>query len=411
MDNFEDLPLEEKQALLGLSLLPGIGSQLAIRLLDWFGSAAAIFSSCCRSMQEVEGIGEALSSRILKGYDKENVGRVLRRVEQEGIAIWAMGTPAYPHSLYRLSSPPLLLYFKGNLSLPWREQQAVAIVGTRKPNPWGRQMARSLSEGLASEGYCIVSGGALGIDTTAHHSALAAGGGTLGVMATGVDCPYPAQNRELFKQMCIRGGGLLSEFPPGTRPEKGYFPRRNRLISALASGLVVVQCSAKSGALHSATCARRIQIPVMTLPGRPQEPLASGPHLLLRQGALLVESVADVIDVLKNPCHARPAQLSLLEEPQRGSGRIPKKSRRGHVSSPTFKVGEKPSQAHWPKLWSTLLGVLERQPPEGIDVDSLATEVEASVSEVSAALVLLELEGLVWSSAGMKFGKCHSLQK
>ncbi len=413
--NFEELPLEEQEAYLGLTLVPGIGARLAIRLLERYHSAVAVFSAPQGELQSIEGIGEALAQRLSQGFDRDRTQRIVQRLKEDDIHVWMYGSASYPIGLNRLASPPLLMYVKGKWPLAWREHRSVAIVGTRRPDPRGVHLTRSITDFLASEGWWIVSGGALGIDTTAHMTTLAVGGATVAVMATGVDCPYPAQNRDLFRQVCERGGALLSEFPPGTRPEKGYFPRRNRLISALSCGVVVVQCSAKSGALHSAACARRIGVPVMTFPGHPHESLAAGPHQLLRSGASLVESGEDILHVMKASLEADPAQLSLWGTTPSLQESIREKSE-SLLEKSALAVVEVEEQRgvvkeeEIPSLWKSILHALPSQDSDGLHLDLLVERLGSPVAEISSALVLLELEGLVWASADLRFGRTVSLQ-
>jgi DNA processing protein len=294
-----ELPTDERDALLGLTSIAGVGSALAIRLIDKLGCASAAFTATLKELRQIEGIGEELAERLQQGPDRKYVAEICRLMERSEIKSWVYGMDNYPQGFKRLSSPPLIVYVRGQFTGTWQETQAVAVVGTRHPDRRGLALTKEVSQHLASDNWRIVSGGALGIDTAAHRAALEVGGVTISVMATGVDCPYPAQNKYLFMEICERGGALVSEFPPGTRPERGYFPRRNRLIGALCQGVVVMQCGAQSGALQMAASARAIGVPILTFPGYPREELSAGPHHLIRRGAILVESASEISAILR----------------------------------------------------------------------------------------------------------------
>lgn len=400
LQNYCDLPERERRAMIGLTHVAGVGPGLAVRLLQHFGNAESIFAALTSELQGIQGLGPTLVERLQKGMDEAFVSRVLRDMEEHQIQIWLYGSPLYPSSLYQLSSPPLLLYVRGAWRREWRSEVAVAFVGTRRPDSHGVQLTRQTVTPLVQEDWWIVSGGALGIDTAAHRAALSASGVTIAVLASGVDRPYPPHNRELFRAIVERGGLLLSEFPPGTRPEKGYFPRRNRLISALSRGVVVVQCGAKSGALHTATCARRIQVPVLTFPGRPSDPLAAGPHSLIRAGAHLITSSSDIIHVLTNE-EPGPEQLSLWEGETKHSSRVVTRTKESSASH---------ADSDLPELWDNILKTLPTQSHCTKALDDIAHLAEASVEEVLSALVLMELDGIVWTGGDMSYGRVESLQ-
>ncbi len=390
---FRERSVEEQRALLGLTQVTGVGAGMAIRLLEHWGTALAVWAASEEELRQVHGVGDALIERLHHGYNPREVDRILTLLDDLNMDVWLHGSSTYPKSLYRLSSPPLLLYSKGNLEAPWHSNQSVAFVGTRRPDAHGVQLTQSMVRPLAQDRWCIVSGGALGIDATAHRAALNALGSTVAVLASGLDRPYPPQNRDLFRMMVERGGALLSEFPPGTKPEKGYFPRRNRLISALSAGVVVVQCGAKSGALHTATCAWRIDVPVMTFPGRPNDPLAAGPHHLIRTGAHLVASVSDIEEVLTSS-PGGPAQLSLWSTPG------PTHSK-DSATPATMTPGLSDGSDLWKKILKNL--PVENHCTKAIDV--IAIDVDAPVEDVSSALILMELEGMVWTSGDLSYGR------
>jgi DNA processing protein len=217
------------------------------------------------------------------------------------------GDGLYPDRLAQLPDRPAELRVRGELA-PTRRR--VAIVGSRDADGYGEEMARELAAGLARAGVSIVSGGARGVDTAAHLGALEAGGHTVAVLGTGVDVVYPARNRELFASIVAAGGALVSELPDGAGARREHFPRRNRVVSGMSEAVVVVQAAEQSGALITAAWAKAQGVPVLAVPGDAREPLSQGPLGLLREGAGLAATAADVLAVLG--LHASPErQLDL----------------------------------------------------------------------------------------------------
>ncbi|MFZ1947703.1 MAG: DNA-processing protein DprA [bacterium] len=216
-----------------------------------------------------------------------------RTLRRSGVAITALGEPGYPALLAEIAVPPPVVYVKGSLEAA--DANAVAIVGSRKPSLAGFRMAVELAGDLARAGFTIVSGLARGIDTAAHRGALEAGGRTIAVLGSGIDVTYPPENKSLAESVAAHGA-LLSEFVPGSRPLKGNFPRRNRLISGLSLGTVVVEAGERSGALITADAALEQNRTVFAVPGNPGYAGAKGANRLLKEGAKLVESAADVLE-------------------------------------------------------------------------------------------------------------------
>jgi len=217
------------------------------------------------------------------------------------------GDGPYPAALSRVADRPAELRLRGSLGAP---RARVAVVGARRCDEYGLDLARELSRGLARAGVSIVSGGALGVDAAAHEGALEAGGHTVAVLGTGVDVVYPAEHRELFGRIVTSGGALLSEQPDGTPGWKGNFPRRNRIVSGMSDAVVVARAGERSGALITAAWAASQGVPVLAVPGDARDPLSAGAHALLRRGARLATSAADVLALLGLDA-PRPAQVEL----------------------------------------------------------------------------------------------------
>jgi DNA processing protein len=300
-------PVSDKpkwQDWLRLSLTPHIGLQTQHRLVTVFGSAAAVFEQSTLSLETQ--VSEA-QARALQQFPPD-WDDVLQRtkawlnqstaagVEQ---AIWTWDHENYPRSLRELDDPPLLLFAQGQVHQPcW---QAVAVVGSRNPTPQGKENAKAFAAQLQLAGCCIVSGLAMGIDAAAHIGALQNADGhrcaTVAVVGTGLDQVYPRHHHALAQQVAQRGW-LLSEFAPGTPPLPHHFPRRNRLIAGLSLGVLVVEAAMKSGSLITADLAASQGKEVFAIPGSIHSVLSRGCHALLRQGAKLVESAADVMEEL-----------------------------------------------------------------------------------------------------------------
>ena len=274
-----------------LSLLQGIGNSLSVKLIRHFGSPGNIFSAAPGELGIVAGTD--LATVILKGADPSSVSRAMQCLSREGYDLLTLCDPDYPVALSNISSPPLLLYLRGNRN--FLTSTCFAVVGSRNPTPSGLEAAFSFSESLGAAGLCIVSGVALGIDGAAHRGGLAGGSGSIGVLGTGIDIAYPSSHRTLYQDL-EKGGLLLSEFPPGTKPLRQNFPRRNRIISGLSIGCLVVEAGIHSGSLITARHALEQGRDVFAVPGSIHSPLSKGPHELIRQGAILVERVSDILE-------------------------------------------------------------------------------------------------------------------
>src|SRR5205823_1946128 len=242
----------------------------------------------------------------------------MRRLDQLGVDLLIRDDPRYPALLAEIHDPPPLLYVRG--SLPPADAPAVAIVGSRSGTTYGRGVAERFGRELAAAGVGVVSGLARGIDAAAHRGALAGGGPTLAVLGCGVDVPYPWENQELARRI-IDSGALVSEYPLGAAPDAWHFPSRNRIISGLALGSVVIEAARGSGALITAACAVDQNREVFAVPGSIDNPLTQGPHALLRDGARLVTNIDDILQELRLAPEAAQAALPLPEPELSGDER------------------------------------------------------------------------------------------
>lgn len=286
--------LTEKEAWLLLSRVSGIGPRRCLKLLKRFGKVENIFKASRKEIEECLGEGEVVEN-ILKA-EVETIEEDLEIIERLKIELISLTCKFYPTNLKFIFDPPFLLYVRGML-LP-RDEDAIAIVGTRRATLYGRMTARSLARKLSSWGVTIISGMARGIDTEAHWGALEGGGRTIAVLGSGVDIIYPPENRNLAEKIMERGA-LVSEFPPGTPPESLNFPARNRIISGLARGVVVVEAPLRSGALITVDFALEQGREVFAVPGNIDRPKSFGTNLLIKEGAKLVQSPEDIVEEIK----------------------------------------------------------------------------------------------------------------
>ena len=287
------LSQDECAPWLALARVKGLGGVGLKKLIGRFGDARAIFLLAASDLAEVEGLHRDVADQIVGFSDWAEVDAEIGRAQAAGVAIVPFGAPGYPERLRMIADPPACLYIKGRLAA--EDDRAVAVVGSRSSSDYGRRVARDLARGLASLGFTVVSGMARGIDGAAHESALQAGGRTIAVLGSGVERAYPSEHELLYRRIAA-GGAVVSELPIGTRPMAFNFPARNRLISGLSLGVIVVEATEKSGSLITAASAVEQGREVFAVPGPVGSSRSRGSHRLIRQGAKLVETVEDVIE-------------------------------------------------------------------------------------------------------------------
>ena len=352
------LPPDERAARWRLVRSEQIGPTTLLRLIERFGSALAAIPA----LQDRRTDGIHLADPRLPEDEA-------RRLADIGATALVLGDPDYPEPLAAIADPPIVLGCSGDRGLLARP--AVGIVGARNASGVGRRFAETLAADLGAAGFVVVSGMARGIDAAAHAGALATG--TIGVLATGIDIAYPEENRSLHDT--VREHGLLvSEFPPGTQPRERNFPRRNRIVSGLSLGVVVVEAAERSGSLITARMAAEQGREVFAVPGSPLDPRAKGSNGLIRTGAQLVESAADVVEVLR-PQIARPA--------------------------PATPRAERPAMDDV-QGGNAVETVLERLGPVPLSVDELVRQCQLSHAAIAAVLLELELAGRIERHAGHK---------
>lgn len=310
-------PLSDRQALVVLSLLDGLGARALTRVLQLVSCPAELLDADLLRLQSL-----GLKPRVIEAVQAWQSGesalharfeRVGHWLEQPGCSLLCLDSADYPPLLREIADPPPLLYLRGNGQL--LQDPQLAMVGTRHPGPHGAATARAFARSFTASGLLVTSGMALGIDGACHQGALDAGGQTIAVWGTGLDNCYPRRHQALARQILEQGGLLVSEHPPDASAQPGQFPQRNRIISGLSLGTLVVEASLNSGSLITARLALEQNREVFAMPGSIHNPQAKGCHQLLRQGAHLVETVQDVLDVLKLPLKAALAAADTRAEP------------------------------------------------------------------------------------------------
>ncbi len=367
---------------LALTVTEGLGPTRSKRLVEHFGGVAGIFRASLTEL-EAAGLRSVSAQSIFTGKSFDLAQQEMVKVAESKAEIIALDDPRYPATLKEIYDPPLVLYVKGSvevLSLP-----GIAVVGTRHPTPYGVGMAERLACDLSNQGLSIISGLARGVDTAAHRGAINARGKTIGVMGTGVDEIYPRENKRLAEQILAMGGALISEFAMTTPPTPQNFPIRNRIISGLSAGVLVVEAAEYSGTRITARCALEQCREVFAVPGNVTNKNAWGPNTLIKQGAKLVATWEDVWEEL-------PTAIRLLLSP------TPVESSVGQTAS-LFQGAELPP--HEKKL----LAVLKADESTQIDELVERLENEVSPSEIFAALFELELAGKVKQLPGKNFVK------
>ncbi len=356
--------MDELAYWIGFNKVLGIGPARLRALLDFFGGIVEAWHADAASLQEI-GLDRRSVANLLAARKSMDLEQELERLRRAGVHVLTWDSEDYPINLRNIYDPPPVIYAKGDL-LP-EDDWAVAVVGTRHASVYGKEAARHLATDLAQNGVTVVSGLAAGIDAVAHQAALDAGGRTLAVLGCGVDIIYPEQNRRLAEQIAQQGA-LVSEYPLGTKPERSNFPPRNRLISGLSLGTVVVEAGARSGALITADFAAEQGREVFAVPGSIFQRSCEGTNRLIQDGAKPVLTVNDVLE-----------ELNLSQITQQAEVR---------ATVPTTPIEQ---------------SVLELLSAEPLHVDELGRAADLPAPTVSSTLALLELKGLARQVGGMSY--------
>ncbi|MBN1124732.1 MAG: DNA-processing protein DprA [Sedimentisphaerales bacterium] len=362
----------------------GVGPTLFHRLISHLGSVEDVLQASIQQLTRVEGIGDKTAQRIHATRDDFDVNAELAMAEKHGVWIIHCKDGRYPAPLRAIYDPPPVLYVKGTLARS--DSLSVAIVGSRRCTTYGQEQASRFGHILASAGFTIVSGMARGIDTAAHHGALAAGGRTIAVQGCGLTRIFPPENEELFCRIAT-SGACISELPLAYEPLSENFPGRNRIIAGLSMAVLVVEASAKSGALLTARAALDSDRDVMAVPGKIDSPFSQGSHRLIKDGARLVDSIDDIMETLG------PVGETLSEHAATHAEKAKRKN-----ETPLFD----PANFNLSPVEIAVYNSLDGQPRH---VEEIVADTQLEPGKVNAALISLRLKGLIKQLPGNVFLK------
>jgi len=351
---------------IALSSIKDVGPARMRNLLRTFGSPGAVFSATLKGLEAVKGVGGHTASAIKSFRDWSGMEEIVRKCENLGIRIIRYNDPSYPAFLREISDSPLIFYARGDIKE--EDRFSIAVVGPRRPTDYGIRVTDMIAGELSRSGLTVVSGMARGVDTVAHKAALRRGGRSIAVLGSGLDVPYPPENAGLMKRIA-EDGCVISEYPLGTKPERENFPRRNRLISGLSLGVLVVEATSDSGALITARYALEQGREVFAVPGMITSTRSSGTNALIRQGARLVEKASDIIEELA------PQLKGFIKE---------RKRRAVSLTDEEKKIAEKLS-------------------PEPLHIDELTRQIGLPPYRILGILTTLELKGIVKQAEGKRF--------
>ncbi|RJP74421.1 MAG: DNA-protecting protein DprA [Candidatus Abyssobacteria bacterium SURF_17] len=364
--------MDEVRDWVELSLIPGVGPKTFFKLVHHFGGPRSALDASKAALREVPDLTASVIESIRTGCASE-LAKAIDLTRKHGVAVLTFNSDSYPERLKNIHDPPPILYVKGTLHAS--DVNAVSIVGTRRATHYGKMVAERLAADLARLGLTVVSGLAHGIDAAAHKGSLAAGGRTLAVLGCGVDVVYPRANAKIYEQIA-RSGALLSEFPMGCEPDPGFFPLRNRIVSGLSLGTLVVEAPNRSGALITARHALEQGREVFAVPGNIYSPYSEGCHKLIKDGAKLVENVYDIISEIERNLEGVTCEEEKQVEPD-ASANVP-------MSAEEKKV----------------FNFLSMVP---VHIDDIGEGCNLSASQTASILMQLELKGLIRQLSGKHF--------
>ena len=395
----------DTKSLIHLNLIPGIGNHTIRRLLAAFGSAEKSVAATSAELAQIDGLTPDVRQQLIDGRSRAPLAQELELIEQHQCHIVTINDAAYPTLLKQISDPPVLLYIIGEF--PLQNAPSIAIVGSRSPTEYGKTTSQQLSYQLAERGITVVSGFARGIDTCVHRGALEGGGRTVAVFGCGLSIIYPETNRTLAAEI-IESGALISEFPMTVPPRGNNFPRRNRVISGLTLGTLVVEASERSGSLITARHAAEQGREVFAVPGQIFSNVSRGTHSLINQGATLINSVDDLLDALprdytkalggESPEPTRQTPPRMNQDSKRSDKAAPLQStRKGSTppSQPTTNLNLTPDE-------QTVLSAMDT---DSVHIDEITRVTQLPIGKVSSLLVMLELKGIVQQLPGKQFVK------
>ncbi|MGK7891425.1 MAG: DNA-processing protein DprA [Leptolyngbyaceae cyanobacterium] len=385
------------------STIPKVGPTLLLRIQRTFGALSAAWAASTQALCQVDGIGPQTAEAIAQSRRTVDPKTLLQTYEQNNPGFWTPADPEYPRLLLEIPDPPPVLYYRGQVDLLENQgvQPAVAIVGTRRPSPYGKKWAKRIVRHLSEAGFTIVSGLAAGIDAIAHQSCLDRHGRTIAVVGTGVNIIYPWSNRRIAEEIIDRGL-MLSEYPAGTKPDSAHFPQRNRIIAGLCRASLVIEAPLKSGALITARIANDYGRDVYALPGSLDEERSHGCLQLINQGAHMILSEANLLDMLGTIPHFHTPQLSNLSTNPAAQGVLLLDSSDSSKQAEAARAGAVMDTAI--ALEPNAQKVWESVDPSGlVSLDAIVERCQLPTGETLALLAQLELMGLVTQCPGMMY--------
>ena len=400
----------ETVSLIHLNLIQGVGLKTVQVLRDVFGGAERALRATADELRKIDGLSPAICDLLIRKPVLYPIERELELINEYGCQVLTLYDDAYPPHLKGIDSPPLVLYIKGEL-IP-EDSLSISLVGSRNAKDYGRKVSYRLSYQLAQSGLTVVSGFAKGIDTSAHRGALEAGGRTIAVMGNGLSVIYPAENRDIVKKI-EASGALVSEFPIGVTPKPNNFPRRNRIISGLTLGTVVVEASNRSGALITARLAAEQGREVFAVPGEIFSELSAGTHRLINNGAKLINTVDDLFNEL--PRYAlnqlrSSTPTSLVPDIETESSAEPsveKDSSKLAASQPPAEVQQPVPSIPPPDLTPDEKVVFDAIEVPSSHIDTIVRATQLPINQVSSVLLMLELKGIIQQLPGKQFTKSN----
>jgi DNA processing protein len=363
------LTSSELKSWLALSTVPNVGAIRFVSLVKHFGSPDAVLSASEKELSEFPEIGTVIASNIKGKVDWELAEKQLELIEKNQVQLLTFKEEFYPENLKSIYDPPPFLFIRGNIKK--EDKNAIAVVGCRMASPYGKQITEKIGRELAKRGITIVSGLARGIDSISHLSALKENGRTIAVFGSGLDVIYPPENKKLVERI-VQNGAIISEFLLGTKPEAPNFPRRNRLISGLSLGVVIVEAGAKSGALLTAQSALEQNREVFAIPGNIGAKNSEGTNRLIKQGAKLVTSVEDILE-----------ELNLITSVQQ--------KEKNQIEKDLSQLSE---------MEKNIYNLIMNEP---YHIDKIAQETSMTTSCALSTLLSLELKGFIKQLSGKMF--------
>ena len=392
----------DTKSLIHLNLIPGIGNYTIRRLLAAFGSAEKSIAATSEELAQIDGLTPDVRQQLIDGRSRAPLAQELELIDQHQCHVVTINDGTYPTLLKQIDDPPVLLYITGDF--PLQDTPSVAIVGSRSPTEYGKTTSQQLSYQLAERGITVVSGFARGIDTCVHRGALEASGCTVAVFGCGLSIIYPETNRALAAEI-VESGALISEFPMTMPPRGKNFPRRNRVISGLTLGTLVVEASERSGSLITARHAAEQGREVFAVPGQIFSGRSRGTHSLINQGATLINSVDDLLDALPQDYTKFLGGESLEVTRQPPSSKQSDKAIPRQSAAKRSTPAAQPKTKVVPNLTPDEQTVLSTMDADSIHIDEITRVTQLPIGKVSSILVMLELKGIVQQLPGKQFVK------